>query len=144
MKKLITCGIAAALCAAALSPRAFAVDITEYGSLCADNAEQLAEKFHDSGLDRLNSTVDPNTIMPIYYTDIYDFAATGKLELTPENSDGDRWYVADFVDSSGEFTGIVEFEESRTGELSLNSYAPKYSDVLNRQQCSSVAFNLHS
>lgn len=143
MKKLITCGIAAALFAAALSTRAFAADITEDMSIFADNAEQIAAAFHDPTPDIRCLTVDPDTVMPMYSADINDFISTGKLELTRETTSGDRIYVADILDRNGEFAGVIQFKNPETEEHSLVYYSPKYTPF-GEQQSRSAAFHQYS
>ncbi len=143
MKKLITCGIAAALCASALSAQAFAADITEDRSVYAENAEELAALFNSLDYNDPGTALDPNTIMPFYQAEINDFINTGKLTLTHEFSSGSREYIGDIVDSNGNFVGVIYFNESETGEISLARYTPRY-NPFGVEQVKPAAFHKHS
>lgn len=147
MKKLITCGIAATLCAAALSSRALAADITEDRSVYAGNAEELAAKFNalNSEIPYVpGATLDPSTIMPCYHANIYDFILTGELELTREYIPGEKIYYGDLVDSDGEFAGVLQFIESENGDVRYACYTPRYDPFGVEQHEKPSSFNYHS
>ncbi|MDE7231333.1 MAG: hypothetical protein K2N56_12700 [Oscillospiraceae bacterium] len=149
MKKLINCGIAAALCASTLPAQAFAADITEDRSVYAENAEELVAKFDVDFYiaditDAPSITLDPNTIMPFYHADIYDFIRTGKLELAREQTPGRYDYFGDVVDSNREFVGIVEFYESEDGDVHYSCYYPRYNTFGVEQHSCPAAFSYHS
>lgn len=145
MKKIIICGIAAALCASALTTSAFATDIIKDTSIIAGNAEELAStaKKLEEGI-----SLDPKTIMPVYYADTNDYISTGKLKLSDVNKNGYRRYFCDLINNKGDFLGVAFAIENSEGNLEVTQYYLEYADpsVVGEgiKQCSSVDFRLYS
>ncbi len=149
MKKIITCGIAAALCASALSTQAFATDITEDMSIFADNADELAATVKVWDYNGESLTLDPKTIMQEYYADLKDFVDTGKLVVSDTfPRDGKRFYYADVIDSSGKFAGHAEFKEPVGSDNEISVFLSEYAEdpitYEKYKQCSSAYFHLFS
>lgn len=111
MKKIITCGIAASICALALSTQAFAETLTNTSIYAADR-EELAKLGITVEWKGENVFVDPNTITALYYADILDYARTGKLDLKKHLSnplDEGQNYIANAINEKGDYVGIIEF-----------------------------------
>ncbi len=114
MKKTIISIVVAAVCASVLSVSAFAEDILSDKSVYANKRESIAVEAGTMDDEGSIISVDPNTVMPYYYANLYDYAQTGNLDIIPyaqkngKNDVGER-FVADAVNSNGEFVGTVEF-----------------------------------
>lgn len=107
--KIISMICTAVICAAMISTRAFAEEITIDTSIYADSAAELAVFTENSILDDFNIKIKADTITPVYEASIYDYAQTVKLTITPETRNGMQYYLADCVDSNGNFAGNVGF-----------------------------------
>ncbi len=146
MKKTIICGIAATLCASALSSQAFATDITEDTSIFAENPEELVATI--KGWPEDNTFIDPKTIMPLYEADINDYISTGKLKISDADIDGTRLYISDLIDSNGDFLGVAFSIDRNDGNPHTNQFFAEYgglpSSSEKHKQCSSVDFRLYS
>lgn len=145
MKKTIISVAAAALCASALSVPAFAENILTDKSVYADNQQELAGYTQIWECDGEKVYVDPDTIIPIYTLDIYNYARTGNYEITPLvviHDDGSvtdtREYIADTVDKNGDYSGTLTFfvGSEYTGNGAYSPSTDKASD--------SVAFELNA
>ncbi len=136
----------AALCAAALSTQAFAVDITEYKDIYAEDAQQLAAGITESyfGKAAKDNVVDPNTVIPVYYASMYDLVTEGKIEFSPKNYYGEAEYIADVKDSSGEFAGAIHFENSAEEGCQLCVYGPRNANHPYARELEPVDFHLYS
>ncbi len=141
--KIFSSIFAAELCGAALSVQAFAADITKDRSVYAENAEELAGSLKDIAMDTLEWTVDPNSVMPLYYAKITDLINNGALELSAEMPSGKNRYIVDLIDSDGEYAGMGEIDKSKTGELVLSCYKPRY-DPFGVEQIKPASFSYHS
>lgn len=146
MKKIITCGIAATLCALALSTQAFATDITEDMSIFVENPEEFVATI--KGWPGDNTFLDPKTIMPIYYADTNDYIATGKLIIKDVNPLGRHIYISDLIDGSGNFLGVISSSENDDGTIQAGQFYSEYSEdpMIDEkcEQCSSIDFRLYS
>ena len=116
MKKFFVIVCCLCLCAA-MSVSVFAAKIdSEYSaSIYATKAQvsELLEKMEAEGaaaqLDGFDVSLDERTIMPLYRAALSDLAASGVLACEPYTVEGKQIYMADVVDASGKFAGIVEF-----------------------------------
>lgn len=114
MKKTIISIAAAALCASALSVTAFAEDILTDKSVYAPDRDQIAKSVGSEEWSGKVISVDPNTIMPIYYIDFLDYARTGNFDFIPfAKKDGrdniGETFVSDALNANGEFAGTIRF-----------------------------------
>lgn len=106
----------------ALSATAFAAEngvSQSSASIYASKSEKdslfAAAKSTDSifgkSLNEYKISLDENTIMPIYYASLFDYAKSGKLEYEAYVLDGKQLYASDALNSSGKFAGAVVFSE---------------------------------
>lgn len=100
MKKIITCGIAAALCACAASVPAYAADILNDRSVYLDIVKSDIP-VKDWVVNGKTYIAEPNGIMPAYEASIYDYAETGSFEVTSSVN----LYFTDATDEYGYFAG---------------------------------------
>ncbi len=100
MKKIITCGIAAALCAYAASVPAYAADILNDRSVYLDTGKSDIPVKNWVVKGKTYIAV-PDGIMPAYEASIYDYAETSSFEITPSV----KLYFADATDEYGYFAG---------------------------------------
>lgn len=142
MRKIIFGGLAAALCTAMISARAFAADILNDKSVYAEDQQLIAQAMGSWEYDGKKVMPDPGTIMPVYGASIYDYAQTGSFEVTPlmladanGNITEDQHYISDAIDENGNFVGTMEllFGGKYTG---IGSYLPSA-----KNKVESVAFN---
>ena len=110
MKKTIISISAAALCASALSVQAFAMEITKDKSIYVSNPEEFARSSKIIEWEDEEIFIDPNTVMPVYESDIFDYARTGifnfKRQIDGNNA---QRYVADAVNKDGDYSGLLLF-----------------------------------
>lgn len=106
----------------ALSATVFAAENSSSqnsASIYASKAEKdslfTAAKSTDSifgkSLNEYKISLDENTIMPIYYASLFDYAKSGRLEYEAYVLDGKQLYASDVLNSSGKFAGAVVFSE---------------------------------
>ncbi len=113
MKKLIAIMILLVLCFTLFSQAVFAEKQSSNGTY-AENQEEIAEKFESiervkAFYEKFGVKIKPETIMPVYTADIYEYARTGNLEIEPYISGGGQRYIADAVSIYGGPAGVVEF-----------------------------------
>ncbi|MDE7231332.1 MAG: hypothetical protein K2N56_12695 [Oscillospiraceae bacterium] len=150
MKKLITCGISAALCMSALSSQAFAEDILSDRSVYVFDRDQIAKAAGSTEWDGEPIYVDPNTVMPAYETEIYDYARTGKFDVKPfrhDETEESQVYIADAINRDGDYVGKVEFTLNggmaytpKTDKANSVAFAPnakRISAIMAKQKISS-------
>ena len=54
-------------------------------------------------------TIDTETVMPIYYASIYDYAKSGEFSFVPHTLEEKQLYAADVISEDGEFAGVIMF-----------------------------------
>lgn len=69
------------------------------------------DSIFGKSLNEYKISLDENTIMPIYYASLFDYAKSGKLEYEAYVLDGKQLYASDTLNSSGKFAGAVVFSE---------------------------------
>ncbi len=115
MKKLIAVASCLSICAV-MSVTAFAYQTDENPlSIYATESEittvlaementEAATAFQEFGI-----AVDKDTVMPVYYASLLDFAESGKIEYEPYMLDDKQFYFSNAVNSSGDFAGVIAF-----------------------------------
>lgn len=121
MKKTIATIAAAVFCTAALSTQAFAADILSDKSVYAEGQEQLARSVGSWSWEDEKVFVDPDTVMPVYTADFYDYARTGRLDIKPLLLSGGQMYISNAENENGIFLGTIEFTVGGT-EPGINIY----------------------
>lgn len=98
-----------------MSSLTFATDLQSDVSIYASSREiasiksSIKNTFVTKTLNDFKMTFDFDTIMPVYYASLYDYAETGKLEYAPFCLNGKQLYVSDVIDNTGDFSGVALF-----------------------------------
>ncbi len=115
MNKTIISTATAILCFCALSVPTFAEDVLTDKSIYLENREEMAQSVKGWVIEGKTIFPDPDTIMPVYCANIYDYAKTGTLEIKPfmaldstGNKSNGQWYIADAVDENSNYIGRLD------------------------------------
>ena len=124
MKKLISVTVLLVLCFTLFSQAVFAdglstEKLSPYAingakTIYAENREEIVKNLEKLDVvqysyNKHGFKVDPNTVMPVYKGDIYDYGRSGILNINFDLRNAEQEYIANAVDGAGRVVGVVTF-----------------------------------